>query len=446
MSVTVKKLKLVPLGDKEEVNRVYSYIRDGQYNQALCMNSLMSQIGIAYFAFKRDVSDEGFKDEMKRIMRKENYIWDEYQLPKGLNSQSSIGPQLRSDFSTALKNGLARGKRTLPTYKLSYPLLVPGRLISIYKTERQYTNDDGELKSINDFIVKFPNKITFRVYLGSKGKRDSSLMTVLNRLADPDNGDYGIGGSSIYIDGKDIILNLSLKTEDKPIVYSSKAGRIMGLSFGYGQPCTAYISDSDNVIKIGSESFCKTLIEEREEIQNRLTVVQKTLTYARGGKGRSHKLRALERYHNYEKNVARTFNHKLSSDIVQTAVRNHVETIVFEKIKKDDFEKNPVMLRNWSFYQLQAFVKYKAKNYGILVLEDDSVEKDDSKDVSVYGTCSKCGSNNIQELDIPKSWTWSTAINYCCSCCNQKTEFAENKARNLVSILLNKPNKKGETN
>ena len=41
ITVLCTKLKLYPLGDKDEVNRVYKYIRDGQYAQYRTANLLM---------------------------------------------------------------------------------------------------------------------------------------------------------------------------------------------------------------------------------------------------------------------------------------------------------------------------------------------------------------------------------------------------------------------
>lgn len=43
ITVLCTKLKLYPLGDKDEVNRVYKYIRDGQYAQYRTMNLLMGE-------------------------------------------------------------------------------------------------------------------------------------------------------------------------------------------------------------------------------------------------------------------------------------------------------------------------------------------------------------------------------------------------------------------
>mgnify|MGYP000361559748 CR=1 FL=1 len=36
--ISVKKLQLIPLGDKEELNRVYTYLKDGMYYQNTAYN------------------------------------------------------------------------------------------------------------------------------------------------------------------------------------------------------------------------------------------------------------------------------------------------------------------------------------------------------------------------------------------------------------------------
>ena len=42
-----RKIKLSIIGDKEEVNRVYKYLRDGIKSQNLAMNQYMSALYIA---------------------------------------------------------------------------------------------------------------------------------------------------------------------------------------------------------------------------------------------------------------------------------------------------------------------------------------------------------------------------------------------------------------
>lgn len=58
ITVLCTKLKLYPLGDKDEVNRVYKYIRDGQYAQYRTMNLLMGEYASAYYKTHIPVSNE----------------------------------------------------------------------------------------------------------------------------------------------------------------------------------------------------------------------------------------------------------------------------------------------------------------------------------------------------------------------------------------------------
>ena len=37
--ILTRKIQLIPVGDKEEINRVYSYLRDGIFNQNRAMNA-----------------------------------------------------------------------------------------------------------------------------------------------------------------------------------------------------------------------------------------------------------------------------------------------------------------------------------------------------------------------------------------------------------------------
>lgn len=65
--ISVKKIQLIPQGDKDEVNRVYQYIRDGMYYQNTAYNILISTI---YAAIKRGASEEEIAELYRRGSRK----------------------------------------------------------------------------------------------------------------------------------------------------------------------------------------------------------------------------------------------------------------------------------------------------------------------------------------------------------------------------------------
>lgn len=54
-----RKIQLVPIGDKEEMDRVYKYLRDGIFNQNKAMNQYISAL---YIAAIEDISKEDRKE------------------------------------------------------------------------------------------------------------------------------------------------------------------------------------------------------------------------------------------------------------------------------------------------------------------------------------------------------------------------------------------------
>lgn len=86
---------------------------------------------------------------------------------------------------------------------------------------------------------------------------------------------------------------------------------------------------------------------------------------AKGGKGRKKKLKALESFKEKERNFAKTYNHQLSHEIVKFAKQHKCEFINLEKLTKEGF--NNRILRNWSYYELQSMIEYKAEREGIKV-------------------------------------------------------------------------------
>ncbi len=76
-TVTTKKLQLFPIGDKEEVDRVFKYIRNGIYNQHHILNIYMSQLGTLYYSVSGDVESELFKKGMEDILRDTEHAYEE---------------------------------------------------------------------------------------------------------------------------------------------------------------------------------------------------------------------------------------------------------------------------------------------------------------------------------------------------------------------------------
>lgn len=380
--VLSRKIKLMVVGDKEEKNRVYSYIRDGAYNQNRAANQYISDLFIETI---KQVSVDDRK-ELHRLYsristsKKGSAYDDSIEFAKGLPSASSMRIKIEQDFSNACKKGLLYGKISLPSYRLDSPLLVHSDYVSVRGKNKKNTGLYHNYSSHNEFLehlyekdlevfIKFANDITFKLIFGNVHKSEY-LRTEIKYIFEEY---YSIGCSSIQILGKDIILNLALKIPDKKVELDEET--VVGVHLGFDSPVMCACNKSKNFTKFGSpEDFIRIrtqLQEQRRRIQKNIAIGNK------GGHGRKKKMQSMERLKNRERNFARTYNHQLSSKIIHYALDNNAKYINLEDFSKfrdaDTFiDKNgkytkKFMLRNWSYYELQQFIEYKAKRYGIEV-------------------------------------------------------------------------------
>lgn len=422
MSMTSKKLQLIPVGDKEEINRVYKYLRDGIYNQYLALNIYMSQLGTLYYKYDKDYKSAEYKEEQRKIFRNTNEQIKKLNLPKGLGSSGTVGMRVKSDFSTALKNGLAKGERQLPYYKRDYPLLVDGRFLRFYSKEEEYEKD-GEKSTKTAYYIKFVNGIIFKVVLGSRAVKDYYLIPLLDNICNnPDK--YSVRGSSISINksGK-IILNLNIRIDKTEEEYKPQKDKVMGVSLGYDKCITAALSDSDKVYYIGND-IKDSIVEKRIKKQKMTQALQTKLKDAKSGHGRKRKLEKIEKTEKYEKNMVNHYNHVLSKEIVEFAKKNKVETIVLENIDTNILKKYPILLRNWSYFQLENFITYKAEPL-IKVVKAKEMDK-------ARTSCCKCGCVFDDKTILPESTEWTSEVYIECPNCHEQIEYSYNKAKNIT--------------
>ena len=362
--ITVRKLKLTIIGTDEEKKQGYKFIRDSQYAQYQGLNLAMSILSSAYLESNRDIKSDIFKEAQKSLTNS-NPIFDNIGFGTGIDTKSAITQRVKKDFKTSLKNGLAKGERTITNYKRDYPLLTRGRDLKF-----QYKDDD--------IIIKWVNKIQFKVVLGS-GKIKENKIELQYTLHKIINKEYKVGQSSLQFDrNNNLILNLNLD-----IPYNPKneivEGRTLGVDLGIKYP--AYMCLNDDTYKREHIGSIDDFLRIREQMQDRRRKLQHDLKFIKGGKGRNKKMQALDRLRDKEKNFATTYNHMISKNVVEFAKKNQCEYINMEKLTKDGF--NNKILRNWSYYQLQQYIEYKAEREGIQVRYIDPSYTSQ--------TCARCG-------------------------------------------------------
>lgn len=346
--ITVRKIKLIIYNNNEELRKEqYKFIRDSQYAQYQGLNRCMGYLMAGYYANCMDIKSKGFKEHQKTITNSLN-IFDDIAFGKGIDSKSSITQKVKKDFSSSLKNGLAKGERTVINYKRTFPLMTRGRDLKF-----RYSDDEKEI------LISWVNKVQFKCVLGEHKNR-SELEHTLRKVI---NKEYKIGQSSLAFDRNNkLILNLNL---DMPNLEKNEVvqGRVCGVDLGIAVPAYCSISDRSYIRKsFGTfEEFAKV----RSQFKARRRRLSKQLKASKGGKGRKDKLKAIEQLRHKEKNFARTYNHFLSHNIVKFAKDNKCEFIHLENITGTNLENT--LLGMWSYYQLQEQIEYKAERAGIKV-------------------------------------------------------------------------------
>ena len=380
--ITFRKLKLTIVNEDEELRKEqYKFIRDSQYAQYKALNLGMGYIMAGYLSNNRDVKSEGFKEYQKNL-KNSNTIFEGLELGKGIDTLSSVTQKVKKDFSISLKNGLAKGERSSINYKRTFPLMTRGRDLTFY-----YNG--------NDVYIKWVNKIIFKVVLGNKGYNNEELMHTLNKIIEGQNllknekdkdikkelskKIYKVSQSSLEFDrNNNLILNLTIDMPFKEEEGFVK-GRTLGVDLGVKYP--AYVCLNDDTYKREHIGEALELIKQRKQYQERRRRTQQQLKNVKGGKGRYKKLKNLNRLSECERNFAKTYNHMISKRIVEFAKKHKCEFINMENLTKEGFSDS--ILRNWSYYELQSMVEYKADRIGIKVRYVNPAYTSQ--------TCSRCG-------------------------------------------------------
>lgn len=376
--VITRKIKLLPVGGDDEVDRVYDFIRNGQYSQYQALNLLMGQLASKYYDCKKDLSSAEFKDAQKSILSNSNPNLCDIEFAKGCDTKSAVVQKVRQDFSTAIKNGLPRGERNVANYKRTVPLITRGRDLVFVHGYENYTEFLDNLYTDRNLkvFIKWVNKIQFKIVFGNPYKSAEIRSVVQNIFEER----YKINGSSICIDDDDIILNLSL-TMPKEIKELDES-KVVGVDLGIVIPAMCALNTNSYSRKsIGSAD---DFLRVRTKIRAQRRRLQKSLSQTSGGHGRKKKLRALDKFSEYEKHWVQNYNHYVSKQVVDFAIKNNAKYINLEDLEGyGEKEKNKFILSNWSYYQLQQYIAYKAEKYGIEV-----------RKINLYHTsqvCSCCG-------------------------------------------------------
>lgn len=383
MPTLTRKVELYVVGDKEEVSRVYDYIRLAMNATYKCFNECMTALYIAQVKedTKEDRKELNHLYSRQTYTKKETAFTNDIVFPEGLALAAYVNRMAQQKFVTSLKNGLMYGCVSLPTFKKDCAVPLHVKFVSLAGEKGTNTGFYHEYADVNDLVnaleydnspkvfLRFPNNITFGVVFGNpyRGREQRSVFSKIFL------GEYKIQGSSIQINSKGkIILNLSMEVPKKKMEHIE--GRVVGVDVGLAIPAMCAINDDDYTRSaIGNiDDFLRV----RTQIQSQRRRLQKSLKNTSSGHGRTKKLKPLERIAEKERNFANTYNHMVSKRVVDFAVKNGASQINIEDLSGFAKDKNGKsveddnmkrVLSNWSYFELQQQIRYKAEQYDIKV-------------------------------------------------------------------------------
>lgn len=300
-----------------------------------------------------------------------------------------------------------RGSKSILHYKTDQPIDLHKDSISLFMNGDAYYFG---LKLLNREAIKANNfttsEIVFKVWL-----RDNSSKTILGRCLE---GTYGISASKLLYDRKKKlwVLNLCYSFDAKTVPGLDK-DKILGIDLGIHYPvCASVYGELRRFTIDGGE-----IEEQRRRIEaKKLSLLKQGKNCGEGRIGHGVHARNKPVYQ-IEDRIARfrdTVNHKYSRDVVQYAVRNNCGVIQMEDLTgiTEDADR---FLKNWTYYDLQMKIEYKAKEAGI------EVRKVQPKYTSQR--CSRCG-----YID---SANRMTQARFCCLKCGFEENADYNASQNI---------------
>ena len=197
------------------------------------------------------------------------------------------------------------------------------------------------------------NCIEFPVMINGKSKR----ISVFAKLTDRQKALFSnakFGTMRIVTKNHTLVAQIVYEVGEAEL---KSDGNVMGVDLGIKCPAVSYCSD-------GSIKFYGNGRKNK--------YMRRHYAYLRKKLQTSKKMKAVKRINDKEQRIMRDIDHKLSHDIVETAVAHNVKVIKLEQLKNirsttRKSRKNNHSLHTWSFYRLAQFIEYKAKLAGISV-------------------------------------------------------------------------------
>lgn len=323
---------------------------------------------------------------------------------------------------------ISNGEISVPSYKRSLPIeinikqMIDGNKKPLIKVKNnKYSIGIKLISKKYATNLQLPSTIIeLNLVTNEKIKRD-----ILNQLI---TQEYKLSGSKLqYIKSKKkwfLLLTYGYSNFNK--THSKEnTETIMGIDLGIHYPVFMAFNNTSAFYSIegGEIAAFRKKIEAR-----RLSMLRQSKYCGKGrnGHGRATLLKPTEILKNKVSNFRNTINHRYSAYVIKIAQKHKVSLIQMENLSRisSGFKKS-TFLGNWTYYDLQKKIEYKANEVGIKVTK--------IKPQYTSMRCSKCG------VISPDNRDWkNNNKNFKCKTCGYKSLADYNAAKNIATLNIEK--------
>ncbi|MGM9988308.1 MAG: RNA-guided endonuclease TnpB family protein [Bacillaceae bacterium] len=307
---------------------------------------------------------------------------------------------------------IAKGNKSIPTYRRdgSFPMRAQAIKNLSKINSSKYT---VKLSLLSREGAKERNTKGQQLVILKTGK---GAYEILDRILD---GTYKMCDSEIVKRKNKYYLMLTYQFE-KELGNKLIENKIMGIDMGVAKP--VYIAFNDSLKRASIDG--DEITHFRKSVQTRRNSMLRQGKYCgegRRGHGRATRIKPIEKLQGKVENFKNTTNHKYAKYVVDTAIKNKCGTIQMEDLSGiASDEKKGTFLGDWTYYDLQQKIEYKAKREGIKVVKVNPA--------FTSARCSKCG--YIHKGVDKKLWR-PTQEQFICQNCGFKANADYNAAKNI---------------
>ncbi len=307
----------------------------------------------------------------------DGYIYDRLKNEMGHTSSNNFNATIRNALSKydTHKKDIMAGKVSVPSMDAGQPIDVYAKGITLHHIDGDKDDYVATLSLLNSKAKATLNLPSGRIDMVLK-MNDKTQTAILDRCL---SGEYRICGSQLIYEaaGKE-----KKGKKDKPKVWlylcygfepeapELDDSRIMGIDLGMKLPAVMAFNFNDKKYEVIDDN---RILGQKIRLDKMLSISKHQCQWrcdGNSGHGRKKKVDVYEKCSHRSHNLSMDINHQWSKYIVETAIKNKCGVIQMEDLSGIKASRQN-FLGNWTYYDLQQKITYKAEGKGIKVIKID---------------------------------------------------------------------------